>query len=250
MTPGARPQPYPSRTPDPTPTRRRVRGGAPHADDGLDLARALTRATAGAARPSAGAAGGAGGDQRTARAQVTGAHPDDRDPQTLDSTAGPAGRRPRLGAGPAGARRLRAVGRAGRATRWPRTPPPSPSPTAGWWCAPTPRRGRPSCDCSRPTVVRRLNEELGPRHGHRDRGPRTARPDLEEGPPLGPRRPRARATPTAEPSPGPPGQRVCGPFGRIGTLPTPCAGPPSAGCGPLRATFRPQIPPIHRVGRG
>ena len=33
-----------------------------------------------------------------------------------------------------------------------------------------------------PTVVRRLNEELGPRHGDRDRGARPARPDWKKGP--------------------------------------------------------------------
>jgi len=57
----------------------------PHEDDGLDLARSLTRATAKSTpaarkrrrRPDA-ARGG----------RVSGAHPDDRDPQLLDSTLG------------------------------------------------------------------------------------------------------------------------------------------------------------------
>jgi predicted nucleic acid-binding Zn ribbon protein len=57
----------------------------PHADDGLDLARSLTRATARSTpatrkrkrRPDLPKGG-----------RVTGAHPDDRDPQLLDSTLG------------------------------------------------------------------------------------------------------------------------------------------------------------------
>lgn len=57
----------------------------PHRDDGLDLARALTRATAGSTprtrrrRPWS---------DRPRGTRVTGAHPDDRDPQLLDSTLG------------------------------------------------------------------------------------------------------------------------------------------------------------------
>ena len=55
------------------------------APDGLDLARALTRATAGTtpkarARKRGGEAGRRGG-----RSRVSGAHPDDRDPQLLGS---------------------------------------------------------------------------------------------------------------------------------------------------------------------
>lgn len=55
-----------------------------HADDGLDLARSMTRATA-KSTPAA-RSKQRGRDQRAARTRVTGAHPDDRDPQTLDST--------------------------------------------------------------------------------------------------------------------------------------------------------------------
>ncbi|MFC4785878.1 DUF721 domain-containing protein [Nocardioides sp. MAHUQ-72] len=55
-----------------------------HRDDGLDLARALTRATA-----RAGGAPVRRGKKSTGRRsstfRVSGAHPDDRDPQTLDS---------------------------------------------------------------------------------------------------------------------------------------------------------------------
>ncbi|MDF1604464.1 DciA family protein [Nocardioides sp. YIM 152315] len=67
-----RPGPEPSHLPE-------------HDPDGLDLARSLTRATSkstpAARRPRR------SGDRPT-RARVTGAHPDDRDPQTLDSTLG------------------------------------------------------------------------------------------------------------------------------------------------------------------
>lgn len=57
----------------------------PHRDDGLDLARALTRATAGSTprarrrKPWT---------DRPRGSRVSGAHPDDRDPQLLDNTLG------------------------------------------------------------------------------------------------------------------------------------------------------------------
>jgi predicted nucleic acid-binding Zn ribbon protein len=61
-------------------------GGDPHRDDGLDLARALTRSAAGstprAKRARRRGPSGAG------RSRVSGAHPDDRDPQLLDSVVG------------------------------------------------------------------------------------------------------------------------------------------------------------------
>lgn len=61
-------------------------GERPHTDDGLDLARQITRATAGSApaarrRPRRGASG-------DRRARVSGAHPDDRDPQLLAGEVG------------------------------------------------------------------------------------------------------------------------------------------------------------------
>jgi predicted nucleic acid-binding Zn ribbon protein len=55
-------------------------------DDGLDLAKALTRATA-KSTPAA-RSRQRKKDQRPARGRVTGSHPDDRDPQLLDSTLG------------------------------------------------------------------------------------------------------------------------------------------------------------------
>lgn len=55
-------------------------------DDGLDLAKALTRATA-KSSPAA-RSRQRRKDQRPARGRVTGSHPDDRDPQLLDTTLG------------------------------------------------------------------------------------------------------------------------------------------------------------------
>lgn len=58
--------------------------------DGLDLARAIARATAGSGTPPARRPGGrgTGTGQRRPRSgnRVSGAHPDDRDPQMLDAT--------------------------------------------------------------------------------------------------------------------------------------------------------------------
>ena len=61
-------------------------GDAGHHDDGLDLARALTRAASRSTpvqRKKSRAR-----DTRPTRGRVSGAHPDERDPQLLDSTVG------------------------------------------------------------------------------------------------------------------------------------------------------------------
>lgn len=58
----------------------------PHADDGLDLARQLTRATTGRAPRAGKARRTRPPEKRSARGQVSGAHPDERDPQPLDTT--------------------------------------------------------------------------------------------------------------------------------------------------------------------
>ncbi len=60
----------------------------PHRDDGLDLARSLTQATAGSTpvtrrRPSR-RPGGSGASGAPRRGQLSGSHPDDRDPQLLE----------------------------------------------------------------------------------------------------------------------------------------------------------------------
>lgn len=68
----------------------------PHRDDGLDLAKAITRSTAGAAsRPARRARRRPGPGDRADRSGrpgagggFSGAHPDERDPQLLDSTLG------------------------------------------------------------------------------------------------------------------------------------------------------------------
>ena len=56
-----------------------------HRDDGLDLARALTRASS-RVGPKKRPRKGLDASKRTARGRVSGAHPDERDPQTLDTT--------------------------------------------------------------------------------------------------------------------------------------------------------------------
>lgn len=81
----------PGRTPDPPsdrPTDDAPHADAPHADarhddEGLDLARTVTRSTTGRpARPRRRARSG----ERAPRGSVSGAHPDERDPQPLDDT--------------------------------------------------------------------------------------------------------------------------------------------------------------------
>jgi predicted nucleic acid-binding Zn ribbon protein len=66
--------------------------GQTHEETGLDLARATARSLAGAARAvSTGVGRTRAGARRRARAvdpQASGAHPDDRDPQTLDVALG------------------------------------------------------------------------------------------------------------------------------------------------------------------
>ena len=58
-----------------------------HRDDGLDLARALTRASSRSTPPSKRSR--KPGERRRSRpGRVSGAHPDERDPQLLDTTVG------------------------------------------------------------------------------------------------------------------------------------------------------------------
>jgi len=72
----------PERRPDPAPEGS-PEAPAEHDDAGLDLARSLARATA---RSSPGRRRAARrGDRPHTPGRVSGAHPDDRDPQTLDS---------------------------------------------------------------------------------------------------------------------------------------------------------------------
>ncbi|GEP39911.1 hypothetical protein NPS01_35740 [Nocardioides psychrotolerans] len=58
----------------------------PHADDGLDLARALTRAAAGSTSRAKRRRPFTGERRAVTGSRVSGSHPDDRDPQLLDST--------------------------------------------------------------------------------------------------------------------------------------------------------------------
>lgn len=75
---------------EPTPTA----GSGPdraaeHDDDGLDLARSIARGLAGARRsPRRRRAPASGARARRGAPGASGAHPDDRDPQLLDSTIG------------------------------------------------------------------------------------------------------------------------------------------------------------------
>lgn len=61
-----------------------------HADDGLDLARVISRSLAGAAgrTPAKGRKARRGPGGRTPRGKASGAYPDERDPQLLDTTVG------------------------------------------------------------------------------------------------------------------------------------------------------------------
>lgn len=59
----------------------------PHRDDGLDLARALTRASA-RSTPVSKRTKKPGERRRLRSGRVSGAHPDERDPQLLDTTVG------------------------------------------------------------------------------------------------------------------------------------------------------------------
>ena len=70
-----------------TPPDDEVPADEEHRDDGLDLARALTRASSRSTPPSKRSR--KPGERRRSRpGRVSGAHPDERDPQLLDSTVG------------------------------------------------------------------------------------------------------------------------------------------------------------------
>ena len=140
--------------------------------------------------------------------------------------------------------RLRPLARAGRRPRSPRTARPETlrrRPAGG--AHRLDRLGDPAAGCSRPTVVRRLNEELGHGTVTVDRGPRPARADLEEGPPLGARRPRS-ARHLRLSRPGGRTGRSDGPRRRIGTHPAPCAGVSERLHRPLQGRFL-----VHRSPR-
>ena len=135
-----------------------------HDDTGLDLARSLARSISGAARsaPRKKPRRKIPGDQTRSRRKGSGAHPDERDPQTIDTTLG------RLVADQGWAMDLRVHGVFGR---WPEIV----GEEVAQHCTPT------SYDDGKlvvrtdstawatqlrmlaPTLVRRLNEELG--HG-------------------------------------------------------------------------------------
>jgi predicted nucleic acid-binding Zn ribbon protein len=93
-----RPEDLPGRAETPRPDPDGAQGPEPHDPGGLDLARSVARAIG---RAGAGRGGGDSADRapsrrgvlrrgrrRTGEAQSSGAYPDERDPQTLDSTIG------------------------------------------------------------------------------------------------------------------------------------------------------------------
>jgi predicted nucleic acid-binding Zn ribbon protein len=59
-----------------------------HDDSGLELARLISRSLAGAARTQPAQRGGTGRRRKRRFTESSGAHPDDRDPQRLDTTVG------------------------------------------------------------------------------------------------------------------------------------------------------------------
>lgn len=73
----------PDETPDQKPDAPDAPDGTPRQDDGLDLARALTRASRGVI-PAAPRKTQGQQRRRTTRSRVSGAHPDERDPQPLE----------------------------------------------------------------------------------------------------------------------------------------------------------------------
>ncbi|MGZ4437437.1 MAG: DUF721 domain-containing protein [Nocardioides sp.] len=83
----------PPGTPDPSDTPQEEAAPLPpepgeHDDTGLDLARSIARGLAGTRRTAKRKAFRPGGRPRTVDPSASGAHPDDRDPQLLDSTIG------------------------------------------------------------------------------------------------------------------------------------------------------------------
>lgn len=68
--------------------RERDRPAVEHEDTGLDLARSIARSLAGAKRPTRRTSRRPGSRPRRTDPKASGAFPDDRDPQLLDSTIG------------------------------------------------------------------------------------------------------------------------------------------------------------------
>jgi predicted nucleic acid-binding Zn ribbon protein len=81
-------------TPDPVgsgpadPDQAADQPAEPHDDTGLDLARSIARSLAGSKRPARRTSRRPGSRPKRADPKASGSHPDDRDPQLLDSTIG------------------------------------------------------------------------------------------------------------------------------------------------------------------
>ena len=84
----------PGQQPDPlqedgtTPGEQQPEAEVAHDDTGLDLARSIARSLAGSKRPARRTSGRPGRRPRRTDPKASGAFPDDRDPQLLDSTIG------------------------------------------------------------------------------------------------------------------------------------------------------------------
>ncbi len=216
-----------------------------HDDDGLDLAKALTRATA-KSTPQA-RTKQRRRDQRPTRGRVSGSHPDDRDPQTLDSTLG------RLVADHGWALDLRVQGVFGR---WPELV----GAEVAEHCTPESfADGRLvvrtdstawATQLQAAHADRRTAPQRGarPRDRHGDRGGRAAPADLEEGTPFGARRTRSARhlrLRSAEPL-----TDALGAASTYGDPSAPLFGRSGATHEPLTATICPQTTPSWGSGRG
>ncbi len=81
-------QPDPQQEDGATPGEQKPEAEEPHDDTGLDLARSIARSLAGSKRPARRTSGRPGRRPRRTDPKASGAFPDDRDPQLLDSTIG------------------------------------------------------------------------------------------------------------------------------------------------------------------
>ena len=144
--------------------QRRLLDRPDHDDTGLDLARTLAKVDR--RRGPHGAAQEAAQARTAGRSRASagsGAHPDDRDPQTPRHHPRPAGRRPGLGDRPQGAQRLRPLGRRSSATRSRSTAQPTSFADGKLVVRTDSTAWATQLRLLAPTLVRRLNEELG--HG-------------------------------------------------------------------------------------
>ena len=197
-----------------------------HQPEGLDFARSASRAAAASPGSVARKKKPAPGRRRTFTTS-SGARPDDRDPQLLDQAMGRLVARPRVGARPQGAGRLRSLGRAGRRRR--RRPLHARDlrrrPAGG--ADGLHRLGHPA-QAAHAHGRTPSQHRAGARHRDRDRGPRARTCRAGRRASSAPATVGVRATPTADPWPrGPLGPRlemaIWEPPGGRGTHRPPCS---------------------------